>query len=150
MNSFRQRGFTLVEIIIVISILALIAAISVASFQDFARFQRYEQSVARIVSLIEESRTDARSAVGEERHGIKVLGTSIIQFSGDSYVVGDASNVTTNFNDVTLVPDFQGGVDTIIFSQLTAVPTATGTIDIINPDIPATTTIAITAAGVIQ
>jgi len=150
MNETRHRGFTLVEILVVMSIFVIIATISIVSFQDFARFQRYEQSVAEIVSLIEESRTNARSAVGEERHGIKLFGTSIVQFSGDAYVGGSPSNVTTNFNNVTLISDFQGGVDEIIFAQLTSVPTATGTIDIINPDIPATTTIEVTAAGVIQ
>ncbi len=123
---------------------------SIVGFQNFAKFQRYEQSVAEIISLIEESRADARSAVGEERHGIKLFGTSIVQFSGDSYVGGSPTNVTTNFNNVTLIYDFQGGVDEIVFAQLTAVPNATGTIDIVNTDIPATTTIAITAAGVIQ
>lgn len=150
MNKIRQCGFTLLEILVVLSIVVIIATISVIGFQDFARFQRYEQSVAEIASIIEESRTLARSAVGEERHGIKLFSASIVQFSGNSYIGGSPSNVTTNFNQVNIISDFQGGVDEITFAQLTAVPSATGTIDIVNPDIPATTTLTITAAGVIQ
>ncbi len=150
MNRIQNLGFTLIEILVSLSILVIIAGIAVTAFQDFARFQRYEQSVAELTSLIEESRTDARSAVDELNHGVKIFSSSLVQFTGSSYVGGSPSNITTNFNSVTLIPDFPGGVSEIVFSQLTAIPSATGTIDIVNPDIPATTTIAITAAGVIQ
>lgn len=150
MQRKQQSGFTLIELIVVVAVLAIISSFAILGFQSFANYQRYERSVAEAVSLIEQSRTDARSAVGEERHGVKILSSSIVQFSGDVYAAGDPDNVVTDFSNVIFIPNFPGSIDEIIFTQLTAVPSATGTIDIVNANIPATTTLTITAAGVIQ
>lgn len=145
-----QAGFTLTELLVVIALMSVIAVVAISGFQDFANYQRHERQVAEIASIIEKTRVDARSAVGEEAHGIKFAPTSITYFSGASYNGSDPDNQVYTYNDITLQYAFEGGTDTVIFSQLTALPSATGTLLIISPTVPATTSLSITAAGVVQ
>jgi hypothetical protein len=81
---------------------------------------------------------------------VKVLNGSIVVFPGTTYSALNSANKTTTFTNVTLTPAFVGGGTEINFANLTGLPSATGTIQIIGIGHTATTTIEITAAGGIQ
>lgn len=48
MNNFKQKGFTLIELMIVVAIIAILAAIAIPAYQDYTKRTR----VAEAISLI--------------------------------------------------------------------------------------------------
>ena len=150
MSPKTQSGFTLIEIIIIISLLAIIAVIVLTGFQNFARFEQYNQAVADVQYVLRQARLDARSAVGDVAHGVKFGTNDITRFAGVAYSASDPDNIITSYQHVTLTPELTGGTDEIVFSILTGLPSATGTIMIEGLNFDSSSTIAVTEAGVIQ
>lgn len=143
-------GFTLIEVLITLSLLAFVATLSIIGFQNFARFQQYNQAVSDVTFVLEQARLSARSAVADESHGVKLAATSLTEFSGNAFVIGDPDNVVHTYELVTLQYDLTDGVDEIVFQKLTGLPSATGTITVVGAIFTASTTIEITGAGVVQ
>jgi len=150
MSPRTASGFTLIELLVVIAFMAVIIAILMTGFRDYARFQQYNQAVSEVQFVLNQARTLARSADADASHGVKFTGNSITQFTGDAYVASDPENVTTTYPLVTLTPDLTGSVDEIVFTKLTGLPTATGTILIEGSQYDASTTVTITGVGVVQ
>jgi type II secretory pathway pseudopilin PulG len=144
------RGFTLVEILVILAILVLVIGFVTIGFRNFASFQQYNQAVSEVRFMLETTQQQARSANDDASHGVKFSPSSLISFVGDAYVVGDPQNDTATYSLVTLQYDLTGGADEVIFAKLTGLPSATGTVTIIGERFIASTTIEITAAGVIQ
>ena len=146
----RNLGFTIVELIVVMAIISIIAGLTFFGFKNYASYQRYDQSLGTVKATLIDARVRARSSETVNGQGIKVLPTSIVVFKGGSYSAGAPSNVTTSITGAVLTPTFSNGINEIVFSNLTGLPTATGTILIQSTDFSASTTIEITATGVIQ
>lgn len=146
----NQGGFTLIELVVVTSLLVLVAAISITGFRNFAGFQQYNQAVSDVEFLLNQTRLSARSAEGDESHGIKFATSSTTVFTGDVYDSLDAANEVTTYQLITLEANLTGGTDEIIFSKLTGLPSATGTIVVTGTTFAASTTLEITDTGVIQ
>ena len=149
-RSQKIEAFTLLEILVIIAILGMIFALAVTGFRNFASFQQYNQAVSDATFILNQTRSDARSAVSDESHGIKIGATSLTRFTGDTFSAVDPTNVTTDYNLVTFTTDLTGGTDEIIFNKLTGLPSATGTITVVGVAFEASTTVEITAAGVVQ
>ncbi len=150
MYRFRITGFTIVELLVVMAIISTIAALTFFGFTNYSRYQRYDQSVGSTKATIIDARVRARSSEAGNGQGIKVFSNSIVVFKGSSYSAVATTNRTTNITGAVLTPTFSNGTNEIIFSNLTGLPTATGTILIESTEFDASTTIEITAAGVIQ
>jgi prepilin-type N-terminal cleavage/methylation domain-containing protein len=148
--SITAKGFTLVELLVVFSILVIIVSLTMIGFRNYAGFQQYNQAVNDVVFVLNEARLSARSAKGDEAHGVKVTTDSLTQFVGDAFTSGDPENITSSYELVTLTHDLAGGVDEIRFEKLTGLPSATGTITIVGTAFEATTTIEVTGTGVVQ
>lgn len=144
------HAFTLIEVLAVIAILAIIVTISVVGFRNFASFQQYNQAVSDVTFLLNQTRLDARSAVADASHGIKIDPTSLTRFVGDAYVFGDPDNETVDYSLITFTVDLSDGGDEIIFSKLTGLPSATGTVTVTGTRFTGSTTLEITGAGVVQ
>jgi hypothetical protein len=92
----------------------------------------------------------ARSSETVNGLGIKVLTDSIVVFQGTSYNALASTNRTTDITGAVLTSAFSNGIDEIVFNNLTGLPNATGTILIESTEFNASTTVEITATGVIQ
>lgn len=147
---YNTRGFTFVEVIVVMTILALMAGTAIVGFQNYARYQSFDQAVAGVQATIADTKIKARSSENGQGHGIKILGNSIVVFRGATYNAGNATNETFTFNAITLAPTLTGGTNEIIFSNLTGLPSATGTVLMTGVAYTATRTVEITGTGVIQ
>ena len=148
--SLQLRGFTLIEILVVISMIALISGFIITGFQNFASFQQYNQAVGDVKFALNQSRVEARSAVGDEAHGVKISIDRITKFYGSTYSAIDPNNEVIIYKLVTLQSNLTGGADEIIFSKLSGIPSATGTIMVSGTKFSASTTIQISDSGVIQ
>lgn len=146
----RNPGFTLVELIVVMAIMSIIAGFTFFGFKNYSNYERYKQSVGSVKTTLINGRVQARSSETGNGQGIKVLPTSIVVFKGSTYNAGATTNVTTSINGAVLTPTFSNGINEIIFSNLTGLPTATGTILIQSTEFSASTSVEITATGVIQ
>jgi len=143
-------GFSLVELLVVLTIMSIIGAFAITGFKDYARFQQYDASVATVKSTFIDARVRARSAELDQSYGVKILTNSLVVFRGSTYSAGASTNETVTLTGVTLSRSLSGGTDQIVFNKLTGLPNVTGTITIVGSEHVATTTLTITAAGVIQ
>lgn len=146
----RARGFSLVEVIVVFGILVLMVSTAIIGFQNYARYQSFDQAVAGVKATLADTKIRARSSEGGQGHGLKIFTSSIVVFPGTTYSAGNSSNETYTFDAATLTPTLTGGNDEIIFSNLTGLPSATGTILMTGVTYTATRTVEITGTGVIQ
>ena len=146
----RPKGFTIVELIVVLAIISIIAGFTFFGFKNYSTYQQYDQALGTVKATLVDARVRARSSETGNGQGVKVLPTSIIVFTGSSYSAGASTNVTTAISGAVLTPTFSNGTNEIVFNNLTGLPTATGTILIQGTQFSASTTIEITATGVIQ
>ncbi len=144
------RGFTMVELLVSMAVITIIVGFTVAGFQNHARYQQYDQDVALVRTTIADVKADARVSEGGTSHGVRVFSNQLVLFVGSSYTVGDPNNRTVPLSHVTLVPTLTGGATEVVFSQLTGLPSATGTITVTGVSYSGSQTIEITDAGVIQ
>ena len=150
MATGKTRGFTVVELLVAFAVIAIATAIVVSGFRNYARYQEYNQAVSTVRAVLYDARMQARASEGGQARGVKVFGSSLVVYPGTTYSAGNGANRTTTFTNVTLVSALTGGVTEFSFSNLTGLPSATGTIQVVGVGHVATTTIEITAAGGIQ
>jgi prepilin-type N-terminal cleavage/methylation domain-containing protein len=146
----RITGFTIVELIVVMAIISIIAGLTFFGFTNYAHYQHYDQAVGSTKAAIIDARVRARSSETVNGLGIKVLTDSIVVFQGTSYNALASTNRTTDITGAVLTSAFSNGINEIVFNNLTGLPNATGTILIESTEFNASTTVEITATGVIQ
>lgn len=149
-SRLNTTGFTFVELLVVVALFGIVATISIVGFQNFARFQQYNQAVSEVVAMLTQARMNARSAVADESHGIKFAPSTLTQFVGDTFVVGDPRNIVATYGSVTFTYALTNGVDEVVFQKLTGLPSATGTITVSGTAFTDATVIEITGTGVVQ
>ncbi len=147
----RNRGFTFVEILIAVSLLVLIGTFSVATFRAL-----YQNSAERIVAqeiadALREARNNTIGSKNNTVYGVHIATSSVTRFVGATYTPGHASNTVYVFDGgATATGTFVTGGTSIVFTRLTGVPSATGTILIHNADMTSTTTVTIESTGLIE
>lgn len=145
-----RKGFTLIEVLLVIAFLAFVAGLVIYGFQNFAQFQQFNQGVSDVGFKLGQARTDARSAVNDESHGVYVTPTTVTAFQGDTYSAIDPLNDVSTYSLITISHSFSDGSDEIVFNKLTGLPSATGTITVTGVQFSASTTFTVTETGVVQ
>ena len=145
-----KTGFTLLELVIVVSIMALIAGILLSGLQNYASYQRYNQASADVEFILNQARLNAKIASGDTSHGIKFSGGDMILFEGDVYSAVDPANELVSYSLVNIAATLTAGIDEIVFSKLSGIPSATGTIVVSGTSFNASTTFTVSDAGVIQ
>jgi len=148
--SLRTLGFTLMELLVVMAIILMISGFALIGFRNYANYQRYDQEIGSVKTAIMNARADARSAVSDKAHGVHFSTSSLTIFEGTTYSASSPTNEVVNFKFVTLSTNLRGGTSDVVFSRLTGAPSATGTITVTGTRYVGSSTIDVTAAGVIQ
>jgi prepilin-type N-terminal cleavage/methylation domain-containing protein len=124
----NQKGFTLMEILVVLGILAILTTIGMTSFRNSSVRVNLEQQSAIALSLVEEARNNSLASLNNSEYGIRFSSTTVTLFQGKTYSSG-ASNKTHVFtNGVYASPINISGGNDIYFNRLTGEPSATGTV----------------------
>lgn len=154
MNNPRtlQKGFTLIEVLIVISIMAIISMILVSSFSLFNKSQALDKDADLIVESLEEARSKTLASHNASQYGVYFASTTITIFTGTTYSSSSSTNrdFPLTLTDRVLSISLFGGGNNVVFNRLTGETGQYGTVVISSPTTSRTRTVTIHKTGVIE
>jgi prepilin-type N-terminal cleavage/methylation domain-containing protein len=145
-----NKGFTLIETIVVISIISLLIGMSIFSLTSFKSNATLGKNVSKIKSLLEEARYESFSGKNDTTYGIKVLSTSTISFVGSSYASNTGSTVYALDGAVIENISLSGSSTEIVFKKNTGGADSAGTFKVRMLSDNSARTIRVTSGGVIS
>jgi len=146
-----KRGFTFVELLVVMAIMTALAAIIFTSFRNYALRQSLSSFSSQLRNDFIESRHKTVASFDGTSYGIWIGTTSLALFASSTYTPGDPTLEYRLYDTgVTATSSLSDGSGLVYFSRITGVPSATGTISIIENLTGASTTITIYGTGLID
>lgn len=128
----KNRGMTIIEILLVCLIMGIISTVVIASFSIFKNSKLLDEEANKIVTLFSEAYTNTVSGVGGLNYGIHVDPDKVILFTGNIYDVDETTNkVLVLDNTVTVNPiNLTGGTFDVVYSRLTGEASVEGTLTV--------------------
>lgn len=132
MKNIKNKGISLIEILIVVSIIAIISAIVVINLSNFRNQQVLQNTTEDVVSLLNEARNSTISSKNSNTYGVHFQSDKTILFSGASFT-SDPSNKQINLDSSVIIPvtggiNLNGGGNDVIFTRILGDTTNNGTI----------------------
>ncbi|MDD4988825.1 MAG: prepilin-type N-terminal cleavage/methylation domain-containing protein [Candidatus Pacebacteria bacterium] len=113
-----QKGFTLVEILVVVGLFGIILGLSLPVGVDFYRSYLFRSEKSMLVSVLQKARSEAMNNIDETTHGVHIDDKGYTIFRGEFFNEGSISNEFIAKN-----PSIAVSTSTdIIFEQLTGDP----------------------------
>lgn len=127
-----NKGFTLIEILIVIAISALIVGGVVVSFSVFSKNQSIESATSEILSELDEARALTLASFDNTVYGVHFESDKIVLFKGSAYSPVGSDNKITNLPSRVSLSGIllNGGGNNIVFDKLTGKTGHYGTLTI--------------------
>ncbi|HSW96776.1 MAG TPA: prepilin-type N-terminal cleavage/methylation domain-containing protein [Candidatus Saccharimonadales bacterium] len=163
-NSPNQKGFTVVELLIVISIMAVLSVVSIASFSTFNNSQQLNTAALNVKNMMQYAKSQALSQIntctaGQTLVGYKLLaccqgGSCPVCLSNNSYEVdvvcsgGSTFVKGENFPNGVTFDTSNSTSYSFLFNTLSG--TVTGTGNLILKQSNVTKKISVSSTGVIQ
>lgn len=138
----KQKGFTLIEMMLVIIILSIVSSIIFFSFSSMNDKQILDKQISLIKNLIGQTRTNALNSKNGKNQTV-ILATSTVVYDG---------KVIDLINGVELYA-YDLSTSTIVFYRITGLPSATGTFTYAlkkGSTIVSTSSISINNLGIIE
>lgn len=146
----KNRGFTLIEIIIVIAVIAVLISIIVIPLSNFRQKQALQNSTNSIVSILNDARTKTLAGLNNVPYSVYLENEKIILYSGTTYDSDASTNESYFFeNPVTASWNLNGGSNKISFNKLAGSTSDHGTITLSLPN-GTTRIVTITSSGSIK
>lgn len=146
----REKGFTYVEVLVVLAILLLLTGALAYGLGGYSRYQQYKAEVSGVAESFIDQQNKSLAGINNSSHGFYISSTTITLFEGEGYTAGDSNNEVTELQFSLATSSLSNGTTTVFFNNFTGTSSATGTIQMYNPDLPATTTITIYESGNIE
>ena len=149
----KDRGFTVIELLVSIAVITLLAVLSFNAFTRFTKRQELNAAVTDIISVLEEARLLTLAAKKNIAYGVHFNTEDVTLFSGSSYVVSASDNVVTKLTSRVHIAttSFAGGGQDVFFDRLTGKTNNSGTLIVsFKSDTSASTTVTIHATGVVE
>ncbi len=123
-QQFNNRGFTLIELIVVFSVMAVLSVVGIASFASYSRAQVLQQATNDFVNVLNTAKTRAASQIKP----VQCLSTSVLQgyrvtlnITSRTYSINVICSGTVSSLSTTTLPV------NVSFNQATANPPTTTT-----------------------
>src|ERR1043166_3537154 len=114
----RNRGFTLIELIITIGLISIIATFGLFLSWDYYRGTAFLSEQKIVVSILQKARNQSMSNVclgtctDGKAHGVKFLADKYVIFQGNSYLSRD----TSVDDPINVAPTIShSGMDEVVF-----------------------------------
>lgn len=153
MNDSQQKGFTLIEILVVITILVTLSAISVTVFSKFSTSRVLVGSVQTVLSILDEARTLTLASKDGYQYGVHFETAKVVLFKGTIYSSSDPDNdvmvlhTAVEISNITLT----GSGSDVVFSRLTGTTGQNGTVRLsLVSDSTSSSTINIQTTGIAE
>ena len=144
-----RAGFTLIEIVVVLGLLAIIILFSVGEIRDYAATQQLQVAEQELVSFVRETRQRTLAAETSSQFGLRFATSSVTRFEGAAYTDDPSSHTTHTFPGATLTSPLISSDTDLVFSRLTGIPSATGTISVQHVHTGAVRELRLTDAGLL-
>ncbi|MBC7767058.1 hypothetical protein H7Y21_03640 [Arenimonas sp.] len=116
-NSKVVKGFSFIELILTISLVAMVSGLILVSFNSLNNRQTLDKQIDFIESAINKTRNDALNSRNDTDQTFTFATTSIT-YDGK----------TINLDASVMLSSYTTGVKSIVFSRLSGIPNATGTL----------------------
>lgn len=150
MKTRSERGFSVIELLIVCGITAMLATLSISTFVNVSNSQSLEKDVNYVVSLIEKARTQTINAKNNSQYGIQFGTSTVALFQGTTYNAASSSNSVFALSSKVEISSksLAAGKDQVVFDFITGKASATGTVTFwLKQDHSASSTIVLYRSG---
>ncbi|EKE05343.1 MAG: hypothetical protein ACD_19C00354G0004 [uncultured bacterium] len=149
-----QKGFTLVELLIVIAVVGILAAITTVSFVDYYQNQIVQTAASELVSTLNLAKSNALSQVKPPACAA-LDGYRVVIANGATYnleVVCSGTPTTVNSKSLSSPPDFTGMIfpSSFLFEVLTGNVVNSGSSTINISGYGKTQSITVSSTGVVR
>ena len=148
-----QKGFSIIEILIVIAIFAVIIAIVVSTFSRFNNNQSLSGAVGEIMSTLNEARANTLASYDNTAYGVHFQIDKIVLFKGGAYSSSDPNNEDVILSSKISISDISlaGSGSDVVFKRLTGKTDQSGTVTLsLISDTSKSETIIIQISGIIE
>lgn len=133
MNFIKNKGMTLIEVLIVIIIISIISSIVIINLSSFRDEQVLKNTASDVVSVLNKARQNTLSSLNSTNYNVHFESTRVVLFAGSTYSSSDITNEPINFSPKVAIPNagginISGGGSDIKFERLTG-GVINGTID---------------------
>jgi prepilin-type N-terminal cleavage/methylation domain-containing protein len=125
----KNKGFTLVEIVIVIAIMAIISTVVIFSFSNINSSSALDKGAMEVLSNLNKARSLTLSSKDSSSYGVRFESSRIILFKSP-YNSASSENIVTDLNSLVTISSvsLSGGVPEATFSRLSGAVTANGNV----------------------
>ena len=151
-NNYLQKGYTLVEILVVISILTVIFAVSFIGYNSFRKETQLDIKVDEINSTLKTAQAQTLSSLQADNYGVHFETDRFIFFKGSAYDSMSSDNIVNELpNDLEIYDIIlNSGGSNVVFERLTGGTENYGSIKIRIKNTSQYRTISIESSGVIN
>ncbi len=151
MKNFRQKGITLMEILVVLAILIFLVSVVLAQFSDIKENQVLKNALEDAASALRDAQSKSLASLDSSEYGVRFESDRVIIFKGKvfSEVASDNQIIDiispANITDVTLA-GVSASSGELYFEKLSGAPSKTGVVTVATPSSEKTITIFATGS----
>lgn len=124
-----QKGFTLIEVLLVVSMIAIVAGFSSVVYNHYQQSNQLTLSVEILSQALYTAQLNSKSAKNDSVWGVKIQSEDIVVFQGQDFETRDTSN--DMIFDIPVVIT-KSGLEEIVFEKFSGDPQSTGEIFLSN------------------
>ncbi len=149
--NFKQKGFTILEVVIVLGVLVLISGVTFVAFQNLSGTNRLEKSSQQVLSVFSSARNDSVQRRGGASFAVSIASSSLTIFEGTTFTSSASTNRKFDFSGAVFDQVSLGGATTSVrFAALSGTTSDNGTFRLRRSDNATSTTFTIYKSGVIE